>query len=128
MNPYGKFLGDRNPLEALSDSPARIGALVESWRPDVFARSYAQGKWDARQILIHLAHVEMALGYRARQALTISSYQVTPFDQDAWLAKDPSLDGPSAYRAYRGLRELNLALFRNLSAEDRARTFSHPQY
>ena len=47
-NPYAAPLGDRDPLDALADTPARINALVEKWTDDQFERSYAAGKWSAR--------------------------------------------------------------------------------
>ena len=69
-NPYGAPLGDREPLEALGDTPGKIRALVDGWTDAEFERSYAAGKWSARQILIHLAQTELALTTRARYALS----------------------------------------------------------
>ena len=68
--PYTPDLDNREPIAAMRDTTARIRAVVGEWRPDQFERSYAPGKWDARQILTHLAQSEIALGYRARMALT----------------------------------------------------------
>lgn len=69
-NPYGADLGDRDPLEAFADTPSRIRQLVERWGEDRFERSYAPGKWSARQVLVHLVQTELALGTRIRFALT----------------------------------------------------------
>ena len=87
ITPYTADLDDREPIAAMRDTTARIRALVGGWRPDQFDRSYAPGKWDARQILTHLAQSEIALGYRARMALTTPGYAAQSFDQDAWMAR-----------------------------------------
>src|SRR6185369_14355158 len=86
QTPYTPDLAGRDPLDAMRDSTARIRALVGNWRPDQFDRSYAPGKWDARQILTHLAQSEIALGYRARMAITTPNYAAQSFDQDRWMA------------------------------------------
>jgi hypothetical protein len=77
----------------MRDSTARIRAIVGDWRPDQFERSYAPGKWTARQILTHLAQTEIALGYRARMALTIPDYAAQSFDQDAWMSLEAGGSG-----------------------------------
>ena len=95
--------------------------------PAGVSRSYATGKWDARQLLVHLAHTELAFGVRARMALTTSEYVVQPFDQDQWMAREPVVEAGVALAAYESLRVMNLALFRSLSPEERQRTFMHPE-
>jgi len=59
-NPYAADLGTRDPLESLSDTPARIRAAVERWSDADFERSYAAGKWSIRKVLIHLTQTELA--------------------------------------------------------------------
>ena len=80
--PYSDDLGDRDPLAAMRDTIDRIAALADAWPADRFERSYAPGKWSARQILTHLAQTEIALGTRARMALTVPEYVAQPFDQE----------------------------------------------
>src|SRR6185369_8707788 len=111
--PYTADLDNREPISAMRETAARIRALVGDWRPDQFDRSYAPGKWDARQILTHLAHSEVALGYRARMALTTPGYTAQSFDQDTWMAieagragkagKAGRLSGHDALDAFLGL-------------------------
>ena len=96
--PYTPDLDNREPIRAMRDTTARIRAVVGEWRPDQFERSYAPGKWDARQILIHLAQSELALGYRARMALTTPSYAAQSFDQDGWMARESTTSGPRCAR------------------------------
>jgi hypothetical protein len=127
-NPYADDLGSRNPLEALGDTPARIRTIVERWGDDHFERSYAPGKWNARQILIHLAQTELALTTRARFALSTPGYVAQPFSQDDWVRIDGTAEARTALEAYVALRKLNVEMWRRLSQEQLARAFQHPEY
>src|SRR5689334_13665202 len=86
--PYTSDLGDREPLAAMKEAVERIHALTAGWTPAQFERSYAPGKWTARQILVHLAQTEIALGNRARIALAVPNYIAQALDQDAWIANE----------------------------------------
>lgn len=127
-NPYGADLGNRDPLEALADTPRRIHLHVERWGDDHFERTYAPGKWSARRILIHLAQTELALTTRARFALSTPNYVSQAFDQDQWMPLDDSAEARVALDGYLNLRRFNLAMWRKLSAEQRERPFTHPEY
>lgn len=127
-NPYGEDLGDRNALEAFAQTPEQIRQLVGGWSADRSARSYAPGKWSARQVLIHLAQTELALGTRVRFALTQTDYQAQPFSQEEWLPLDESVDARTALEVYTTVRRLNIAMFRRLTDDQRAITFRHPEY
>ena len=116
-NPYAEDLGNRVPLEALADTADRIRRLVEPWSADVFEKSYAPGKWSARQILVHLAQTELALSTRARFALAQPGYTAQPFSQDEWMSIDGRADARTALGAYTSLRGLNLAMWRGLTQE-----------
>ena len=128
QTPYSIDLGDRDPIVALRDTPARIRALADGWSPADFERTYAPGKWPARQILTHLAQTELALGARARMALSTPNYSAQSFDQDAWMARESALDGRAALDAFVAVAAMNAALFASLSPADRAATLSHPEY
>jgi hypothetical protein len=127
-NPYAADLGDRAPLDALSDTADCIHRLVEPWSVEAFEKSYAPGKWSARQILIHLAQTELALTTRARFAISQPGYQAQAFSQDDWIPIDASADARTALNAYTSLRALNLAMWRSLSRQQLDRAFSHPEY
>src|SRR3954452_6254031 len=128
QTPYTTDLAGRDPLGAMRDTIARIRALVSGWRPDQFERTYAPGKWTARQILTHLAQSEIALGCRARMALTTPAYTAQPFDQDTWMARESATSGHDALDAFLGTAAMNVGLFASLSHADCAITLSHPEY
>ena len=127
-NPYEADLAGREPLTAMTDAANRIRTLVTGWSPAQFERPYAPGKWTARQILIHLAQSEIALGNRARMALATPDYAAQAFDQDVWMAKESSISGREAADALLGISAMNRAFFAGLSASDRRTPFSHPEY
>jgi hypothetical protein len=128
QTPYSSELGDREPIAAMRETADRIGALAGSWTADRFDRSYAPGKWSARQILTHLAHTELALGTRARMALSTPDYTAQPFNQDLWMQREPAHSGREALAAFIALARMNTALFASLSAADRATPLAHPEY
>jgi len=126
--PYTEDLAGRDPLEALGDTPSRIRALTERWTPAQFERTYAPGKWTARQILTHLAQTEMALGTRARMALSTPDYVAQRFNQDTWIARESRLTGPDAVGAFVALSQMNRVLFETLAPADRQIAMAHPDY
>ena len=128
QNPYAADLGERDPLQALEETPQRIRRIVQDWTAGAFERSYAPGKWTARQLLVHLAQTELALTTRARYALGREGYAAQSFSQDDWIGIDHALDARTALGGYLALRAMNLALFRSLSPAQRERSFTHPEY
>lgn len=127
-NPYAGDLGDRDPFKALSETPQQIRAIVESWGDQMFERSYAPGKWNARKLLAHLAQTEVALGTRARFALATPDYEAQSFDQDLWMPLDEHVDARTALEVYTSLRRMNLAMWSRLTDEQKNRPFTHPDF
>ena len=128
QTPYSKDLGNLEPLSAMRDTTARIGALAKGWSREQFERTYAPGKWTARQILIHLVQTELALGNRARMALSNPGYTAQAFDQDRWMAIEGGPGGAEALQALLAMNAVNRALFESLTPAQRETPFSHPEY
>ena len=116
---YSQYLGDLEPLAAMRKNVERIRSVTGGWTKDRFDRAYAPGKWTARQILLHLAQTEMALGTRARMALATPNYAAQRFDQDAWVNRESRLTGAEALEAFAAISRMNGALFEGLSQPDR---------
>src|SRR5436309_2613979 len=100
QTPYSLDLGDRDPLDAIRRVPDEIHALVRAWSPADFDRSYAAGKWTARQLLTHLAQCELVFGTRVRLALVTPNYVAQDMDQDRWVAREPLLGEAAALAAF----------------------------
>jgi uncharacterized damage-inducible protein DinB len=126
--PYTGDLAGRDPLATIRDTTDRVRAVAGRWAPDRYERSYASGKWSARQILTHLAQTELALGVRARMAISTPGYVAQAFDQDKWVTRETRIDGAEALDTFLALARMNLLFFDGLSTEDRATPLSHPEY
>jgi hypothetical protein len=126
-NPYGKYVQGMDLIASLQQTSARIESLMRGWTPEMFERTYAPGKWKARQLLTHLVHTEMVFGDRVRFALTTPDFVVVPFDQDEWMKIESSIEGAQALAAYLALRRVNLAFFKSLTREQRSHRFQHPE-
>jgi hypothetical protein len=128
QTPYTADLGGRDPIAAMRDSVDRVRALTAGWPAAQFERTYAPGKWSARQILVHLAQTELALGARARMALTIPDYAAQAFDQDQWAPLDAGLGGREAVETFAAIAAMNRTAFAALAPAARATRLSHPEY
>jgi hypothetical protein len=126
-NPYADALGSLDPLKSLAATPRKYQALTAKWTGRDWNKTYAPGKWTARQILVHLAQTEIALTTRVRYSASQANYAAQPFDQDAWLPLDRA-DGPTALDTYIALRRFNLAMFKGLTPAQRRQPFTHPEY
>lgn len=126
-NPYAEALGSLDPMKALGDTPRKIKAVASRWTARQWQRSFAPGKWTARQIVVHLAQTELALTTRVRYGASQPGYVAQSFDQDAWLSLDHA-DGPTALDTYLALRRFNLAMFKGLTPGLRTQSFTHPEY
>jgi hypothetical protein len=139
QTPYSADLGDRDPIATMEQAATRIGALVANWTPSQFERTYAPGKWSARLIVIHLAQSELALGNRARMALSTPGYTAQAFDQDRWMdvegasgsggpGRSRGSSGTEAAQALVAMNAFNRALFGSLTVTERTTPFTHPEY
>jgi uncharacterized damage-inducible protein DinB len=126
-NPYARDVQGHDVLTSLEATPARIHALMGAWPEERFERSYAPGKWTARQLLIHLTHIEMVFATRLRFTLASDAHEIQSFEQDDWMRVEPSASAADALATYLALRRSNLALLRSLSAEARTARARHPE-
>ena len=126
--PYSPHLDGRDPLLVMRETIPAISNAVDGWTPEQFDRPVAPGKWTARQVLIHLAQTELALGTRSRMALTRPGFVASSFDQDKWLARELGINGPDAVNVFVALATLNLALYASLTHADRETPLTHDEY
>lgn len=127
-NPYARYVEGKDVLECLHETPQRIATLVRAWPALRFEQSHAPGKWTGRQVLIHLAHIEMVASVRLRFVLAADAHVIQTFEQDDWMRVDHEGTAADALGAYLALRRLNLALVRALSPDQRAKAGMHPDF
>ena len=124
--PYADLLGAQDPLAVLASTPSRLEALTQGWDSLRWSCTYGQGKWNAAQLVLHLAHDEIGWGNRVRFAVTLDSYVVQPYDGASWVSLESPTPPETALAAFVALRQLNLALYGRLTLDQRRRRFRHP--
>jgi hypothetical protein len=127
LNPYAKFLGDLDPQDVLSSTPAKLAEFYRQLGPAGIEKHPAPGKWNAREIFSHLADCEITFAFRLRQTLAEESHVIQPFDQEKWAATYAAYDGSAALAVFSSVRRWNLALFGSRKPEDYAKAVTHPE-
>ncbi len=129
MNPYAKYLENRDPLAVAAATPAKIVSLIRGLTPRDLAKRPAPGKWSIQEIISHLADTEMVMACRARWIAFEDHPTLVPFDQEKWAAgrarEKESL--AETIERFRLLRRSQLRLFRHASKQDFQRTGFHPE-
>ena len=128
-NPYAKFIGDREPREVIQHTADRLSELAWRLGPAGVERSPAPGKWNAREILCHLADCEAVFAFRLRQTLAEPHHVIQPFDQEIWAKPyaSPRFDARLALDTFSAVRRWNLALIDCLGPEDFSKPVTHPE-
>jgi DinB superfamily len=130
-NPYTArilgLLGDKPFLDVLESTPAKLQQHYDRLGSQGLRKSYAPGKWNAGQILCHLADAELAIGFRSRQAVVEPNHRIQPFDQELWARNYAHQEPSAAVKACVALRAWNLSFWRTLGPEDLGRVAFHPE-
>ncbi len=86
--------------------------------------------WSASEIAAHLADIEVALGWRIRQVLSVDEPELQPFDENDWAAalRYGERDVEVALNAYAAQRAANVEILGRLSEEGWERRFRHPEF
>jgi uncharacterized damage-inducible protein DinB len=78
------FAEGRDALQVLSSTAGRLRTLVDSTPPAKWTVKPAPNRWSAREILAHLADVEIVIGWRFRAMLAVDGVTIQAYDQDLW--------------------------------------------
>jgi DinB family protein len=127
LNPYASHLGNRDAVEVIAASPARLKELARKLGPKGLERSLGPGKWPARGILCHLADCEVVFAFRLRQSLAETDHVIQPFDQDRWSQTYSAYTSDDALNVFSALRGWNLALIRSLPESALSKELTHPE-
>ena len=120
-------LAGRDPIEVLQATPAFLSELFEALTEADLETPYAPGKWSPKQLLAHLADVELATGWRLRQTVAAPGVELSLWDQDVWAERYGRLDTALALEAFRAQRAWNLAFLTSLSLQDWLAEGYHPE-
>jgi uncharacterized damage-inducible protein DinB len=127
LNPYAKFVGGREPLEVIRATPEAVRELLGRMPVEQAALCPPGKKWNAREIVCHLADCEVAFCFRMKQTLSIDSPVLQPFDQEKWALRYGNCDLESAVRMFEAARGWNLLLIEATTEEERRRPATHPE-
>jgi len=127
MNPYAKYLGDRDPFAVIAETPRELESAIAKLSPQRVSAAPAPGKWSAREIACHLADCEVVFAFRLRQTVAETNYIIQPFDQEKWAAVYAAYNAAQALAAFAAVRGWNLAFLRGLKPEAFAIPVTHPE-
>jgi hypothetical protein len=109
-------LGDRDPLETMSRTPALLRDAVEGVDDAALYRPEAPGKWSVVEVVQHLADSELVYGYRIRMTVGHDRPPIPGYDQDLWAQnlayREVRLE--DALADFEALRTMNLRFLRAL--------------
>src|ERR1700751_6147993 len=127
LNPYEKYLDGRPIQEILGATPATLAGLIESIGPGRATTAPAPGKWNAAEIVSHLADCELVFAFRLRQTLAEDNPTIQPFDQEKWAAQYAGIPANQALAVFTSARGWNLLLLRTVMPGAAGRAVTPPE-
>jgi uncharacterized damage-inducible protein DinB len=109
-------LDGKDPLKIQKNTAKKLHKVIKPLNKKELKRRPAADKWSIAEILAHLADAELVAGWRLRLILSSDGVPIQAFDQEAW-AKTFSYedrDANESLRAFKFLREMNLALLKSV--------------
>ena len=119
----------KQTLDAIERGPQAIAAAVAGVETSTLDYKPAPGKWSIREIVAHLADVEILYGYRMRQMLADKDPVIAPIDQDDWARNLNYRTAPvsDSLALHSAARRVNVRLLRQISVADLGRGAFHPE-
>jgi hypothetical protein len=124
---YLDLLGELDPITVLQTTPTRLLELYEALSPADLEASYRLFSWSRREVIAHLADVEVVMAFRFRQLAAVPGIELQTFDQDRWATRYRQLEPSLAVESFRATRAWNLALFATFSLEEWLAEAYHPE-
>ena len=129
-NPYGKYLGERDPMSVLETTVDRIAELTAGLSMEQLDAPIAPGKWSIHETVAHLADLELVTSARCRWILFEDNPKLIGYDQDPWVNGWRREEEPFAetFQRLRVLRQSQLRLFRKCSEAELERVATHQDH
>ena len=123
------YSADKDPLEVLASTPARIGALIAGRGARELHWSPGPGRWSVAQIVTHLSDAEVVGAYRFRLVLAQSGTPLQAYDQNDWARemKYENRDPHASLALFRALRRSLLTLLDRLTDAELDRYGMHAE-
>lgn len=123
------LLGQRDPIEVLSEMLPWLTGRVRRLPDSILRRPEKPGKWSVIEVIQHLADSDLVAGFRTRMVLSEDRPPLQGYDQDRWASefhyRDVGLE--QALDQLRGLRTANLHLWKSLSPAQLERVGMHSE-
>ncbi len=128
-NKLAQLLGERDPLDVLSEMPNRLAHIVNTTPANVMRQRPFVGKWAPSEIIGHLSDSEWVYGFRIRQVLCEEEAAILAMDQDRWVAVQNHNDREplELLEMFTGLRLFNLGIWRRIDPSDLRRSGRHDE-
>lgn len=118
----------RGHRRILARTPVTVSGRVKGATRSRLTRRPRPGKWSPRDILAHLADVEVLWGFRIRLVLGQNGVPLIGMDQDVWAKRYRRVDPRVAAASFVALRRANLELIDGLRPADLRRWGQHTQF
>lgn len=111
------LVGDDDPMEILSSTPARVAQLVATTDRRAHALKPSPSAWSINEVAAHLADAEVVAAFRLRLIAAAPGAPLQAFDQDRWASTFDyaSSDAVESARLFAAFRMGTLRMLRTLS-------------
>jgi len=118
-----------NTLERFRRGPELLAVVLTGVFGEEEDFAIAPGKWSIRQIVAHLADMELCFAHRFRQVIAEDNPTLVAVNQDDWMARlDSARRKPKqSLESFRRLRGENYELLKELPAADYERAGTHTE-
>ena len=123
------YVQGQDPLAVQHKAYESVASVMKELPEGALDRERLPGHWSARQILAHLADVEVANSWRYRQILENTGVALAAYDQDEWakLGDYATVDANESLEVFRLLRSNNLRLLARLTPQQWQRFGMHAE-
>ena len=123
------YTEDKDPRAMQADAPRILAGLIEGVPELALRQRPLPDKWSVGEIIAHLAEDEVASSWRYRQIIENNGCALSAFDQDEWarLGNYASWEPEDSLQLFRLLREANLRMFSQLTADEWNRSGLHAE-
>ncbi len=121
------FLGNRDPITVLSQTPDVLAKIVAENPVKLLRTRPFPGKWTPNEVIGHLSDSELVYGYRMRLILCEDKPTILGMDQDLWVAGQQHNDREprELVEFFRAVRNANLVLWRRMGTAELSRIGRH---
>lgn len=116
-------------ISAIEEAPERFRSLVEQLGPEDLKKTYRPGSWNVRQLVHHVADIQLLHLLRMKKALTEPDYtETTLIDMDGWAATPDGRDElvSDSLVMFEGLTRRYVYLLRSLTEKELELSYYHP--